>query len=110
MQLNGNYESDQITLQGERKANAFMDFAVKYTFNRISSLTFAVNDVFNSRKEISYLNQSSFYQESMRRRDLRYFKVSLQMPFGKMDASIFRKAKDAKRQQTPGQEMDFGGS
>ena len=110
LQLNGNYESDQITLQGERKANAFMDFAVKYTFNRISSLTFAVNDVFNSRKEISYLNQSSFYQESMRRRDLRYFKVSLQMPFGKMDASIFRKAKDAKRQQNPSQEMDFGGS
>ena len=110
LQLNGNYESDQITLQGERKANAFMDFAVKYTFMRISSLTFAVNDVFNSRKEISYLNQSSFYQESMRRRDLRYFKLSLQMPFGKMDASIFRKAKDAKRQQNPGQEMDFGGS
>ena len=110
LQLNGNYESDQITLQGERKANAFMDFAVKYTFMRISSLTFAVNDVFNSRKEISYLNQSSFYQESMRRRDLRYFKLSLQMPFGKMDASIFRKAKDAKRQQNSGQEMDFGGS
>ena len=110
LQLNGNYESDQITLQGERKANAFMDFAVKYTFMRISSLTFAVNDIFNSRKEISYLNQSSFYQESMRRRDLRYFKLSLQMPFGKMDASIFRKAKDAKRQQNPGQEMDFGGS
>ena len=110
LQLNGNYESDQITLQGERKANAFMDFAVKYTFMRISSLTFAVNDIFNSRKEISYLNQPTFYQESLRRRDLRYFKLSLQMPFGKMDASIFRKAKDAKRQQNPGQEMDFGGS
>ncbi len=110
LQLNGNYESDQVTLQGERKANGFIDFAVKYTFMRISSLTFSVNDVFNSRKEISLLNQPTFYQESMRRRDLRYFKLSLQMPFGKMDASIFRKAKDAKRQQTPGQEMDFGGS
>ena len=110
LQLNGNYESKVITLQGERGANAFMDFAVKYTFNRIASLTFSVNDVFNSRKEISYLNQPTFYQESMRRRDLRNFRISLQMPFGKMDASIFRKAKDAKKQQNPNQEMDFGGS
>ena len=110
LQLNGNYESKVITLQGERGANAFMDFAVKYTFNKIASLTLSVNDVFNSRKEFSYLTQPTFNQESMRRRDLRYFRISLQMPFGKMDASIFRKAKDAKRQQTPGQEMDFGGS
>ena len=110
VQLNGNYESKRLALQGERGANAFMDFAVKYTFMRIASLTFAVNDVFDSRKEISYLTQPSFYQESMRRRDLRNFKLSFQMPFGKMDASIFRKAKDAKKQQTPGQDMDFGGS
>ena len=47
----------------------------------------------------------NFNQESMRRRDLRYFKLTLQMPFGKMDASIFKKGK---KQQAGGQEMDFG--
>ena len=46
-------------------------------------------------------------RQSMRRRDLRYFKLTLQMPFGKMDASIFKKRKP--QQGGGGQDMDFGG-
>ena len=109
IQVNGNYETRRIIAQGERLSNPFMDFAIKYTFMRVAGVTLSVNDVFNSRKEFTYLTQTGFYQESMRRRDLRYVKLSLQMPFGKMDASIFRKAKDQKRQGNQNQEMDFGG-
>ena len=105
-QLNGNYESDRVIPQGKRLAVGFMDFAVKKTFfGGAANVTFSVNDVFNSRKDFTVFNLASFNQESMRRRDLRYFKLSLQMPFGKMDASIFKKGK---RQQGQGQEMDFG--
>lgn len=109
VQVNGNYETKRIIAQGERLGNPFMDLAVKYTFMRVANVTLAVNDVFNSRKEFTYLTQPGFYQESMRRRDLRFFRVSFQMPFGKMDASIFRKAKDSRRNNNnQNQEMDFG--
>lgn len=109
IQVNGNYETKRIIAQGERLGNPFMDIAIKYTFMRVAGLTLSVNDVFNSRKEFTYLTQPNFYQESMRRRDLRFVRLSLQMPFGKMDASIFRKAKDARKQgnNNQGQEMDY---
>jgi hypothetical protein len=110
VQLNGSYESDRVIPQGKRIGVAFADFAVKKSFfGGIANVTFSVNDVFDSRKERAIYNFNSFTQETMRRRDLRYYKLSLQMPFGKMDASIFRKAKDAKKQQGGQQDMDFGG-
>ena len=106
-QLNGGYESDRVTPQGTRVGIGYMDFAVKKAFfGGAANVTLSVNDVFNSRREISVFNFPTFNQESMRRRDLRYFKLSLQMPFGKMDASIFKKGK--KPQGQGGQDMDFG--
>ncbi len=110
LQINGNYESRRIIAQGERQSGPFMDFAVKYTFMRVAGVTLSVNDVFNSRKDFTYLTQPTFYQESMRRRDLRFVRLSLQMPFGKMDASIFRRAKEGRKQGgNQNQDMDFGG-
>jgi hypothetical protein len=106
-QLNGGYESDRVIPQGKRIGVGYMDFAVKKTFfGGAANITASVNDVFNSRKDITRYEFSTFNQESMRRRDLRYFKLSLQMPFGKMDASIFKKRKPG---QGGGQDMDFGG-
>ncbi len=106
-QLNGGYESDRVIPQGKRVGIGYMDFAVKKAFfGGVANVTLSVNDVFNSRKEINMFNLPNFSQESMRRRDLRYFKLSLQMPFGKMDASIFKKSK--RPQGQGGQDMDFG--
>ena len=43
----------------------------------------------------------------MRRRDTRFFKVALQIPFGKMDASMFKK----KNNKQPAADVpDFGGN
>lgn len=110
LQLQGSYESDQIIPQGVRKGIAFADFALKYTFMKVANITFQVSDITNTRREVLLLNESWFTQESMRRRDLRYMKLSFQMPFGKMDSSIFRKAKDArKNNNTQDMQPDFGG-
>jgi outer membrane receptor protein involved in Fe transport len=106
-QVNGNYRSDRVIPGGTRKAVATMDFAAKKTFfGGAANVTFSINDVFNSAKEITVYQFAAYSQESMRRRDLRFFKLSLQMPFGKMDASIFKKRKQG---QGGGQDMDFGG-
>ena len=104
-QLSANYEAKQVNLQGYREGFGWMDFAVKKSFfGGAASITFQVNDIFNSRKFITVLDQPGYYQESLRRRDVRYYKLSVQFPFGKIDSSIFRKAKDAKKQQ--GQQQD----
>ncbi len=109
-QINGNYESDRVIPQGTRKGIPSMDFALKKAFfGGAANITFTINDVFDTRKDITNLDFTTFTQESMRRRDLRFYKLSFQMPFGKMDASIFKRGKDAKRQQGQGQEPDFGG-
>jgi hypothetical protein len=111
MQLNGSYESDQVIPQGERKGIYFFDYALKYTFFRVGSVTFQVNDITNTRREILVVNQPTFVQESMRRRDLRFYRITFQMPFGKMDASIFRRAKEGQRNRDNNQNQmpDFGG-
>ena len=110
LQLQGSYESDQIVPQGVRKGIAFADFAVKYTFLRVANVTLQVSDITNTRREILFLSDPTFSQTSMRRRDLRFVKLSFQMPFGKMDSSIFRKAKDAgKNRNNQDMQPDFGG-
>ena len=105
-QISANYESKEITLQGRREAIAFMDWAVKKDFGRKASLTFSVNDVFNSRKRVSYTETSYFIQEQLRRREVRNFRLNFQYRFGKMDASLFNKKKP-NRSQNQQQEMDF---
>jgi outer membrane receptor protein involved in Fe transport len=111
MQLNASYESSQVIPQGERLPIFFMDYALKYTFNRVGSVAFQINDITNTRWEILRVNQVDFEQTSMRRRDLRFYKLTFQMPFGKMDASIFRRAKEGQRNQNNQNQMpDYGGN
>lgn len=105
-QLSGNYESKEIAAQGYRDPFAFMDIAVKKDFGRKASLTFSVNDVFDSRRRVSYTDTPIFIQESLRRREVRNFRLNFQYRFGKMDTSLFNKKKPA-RQQNQQQEMDF---
>ncbi|MEO5581914.1 MAG: outer membrane beta-barrel protein [Saprospiraceae bacterium] len=108
VQLNGALEGNRPIPQGNRQSIAYADFAVKKSFfHNAANVTFSVNDIFNTRKDITVFTQPTFIQETMRRRDTRYFKLSLQIPFGKADASIFKKS--SKRQE--GQEQpDFSGN
>ncbi len=93
VQLNGGYEGNRPIPQGNRQGIAFMDFAVKKSFfNNAANVTFSVIDIFNSRKDINIYTQPTYIQESMRRRETRYFKVTVQIPFGKADASLFKKS------------------
>lgn len=104
-QLTATYESRQIIPQGYRRAIGTGDFALKAEFSKVVSLTFSVNDILNARKMVwVYDADPSYTQEFMRRRDARYFKVGLQVMFGKPDASIFKKGKQMqKMQQNQGQ-------
>ena len=92
IQLNGSYEGNRPIPQGNRQGIAYMDLAVKKSFfNNAANVVFSINDLFNSRKDITTFTLPTSIQETMRRRDTRYFKLALQIPLGKADASFFKK-------------------
>jgi len=108
VQINSGYEGNRPMPQGDRKGIYYADFAVKKSFfHNAANLTFSINDLFNSRKDIMTLSLPTYEQETMRRRDTRFYKLSLQIPFGKADGAMFKKMKEAKKQD--GQDLpDFG--
>ena len=98
VQINGGYEGNRPQPQGDRKGIFYADFAVKKSFfHNAANVTFSINDLFNTRKDISTLVLPAYTQETMRRRDTRYFKISLQIPFGKADASMFKRMKEGRK-------------
>lgn len=101
-QLSVNRESRSVQLQGFRHGFQGMDLAVRKSFmhNR-ASVTLAANDVFNSRRFVSELRQPGLEQLTMNRREIRYYKISLQLPLGKGEW----KKKDRKPDRP---ELEFG--
>ncbi len=79
-------------LQGFRLPVQAADFAIRKSFmqNR-ASVAFSVNDIFNSRRFVSTYDQPNIFQTSMNRRDIRFYKITLQIPLGKPDATFKRK-------------------
>ncbi|ADB42336.1 outer membrane beta-barrel family protein [Spirosoma linguale] len=82
-QLTGTNDGKAPSLQGYRQAVRGIDFAVRKGFwqNR-ASVTFTINDMFNSRRFISIYDQPGAYQLTMNRREVRFYKLSIQLPLG----------------------------
>jgi outer membrane receptor protein involved in Fe transport len=101
-QLSGQRRSKGPQLQGYQKAVTAADFALRKGFwkNR-ASLTFIINDIFNSRRFVTIYDQPLAYQTSMNRREIRYYKLTLQLPLSKVASKT-----KAKRIADP--DIDFG--
>ncbi|MGV3527722.1 MAG: outer membrane beta-barrel protein [Flavisolibacter sp.] len=99
LQLMGEYESEEVTAQGRNLAQYRVDFGLRKDFlkdNKLS-LSFNVNDVFNSHRFGSIYDTDFFYQESTRRRNPRNFRVTLSYKFGKDDFNLFRRQGEQQR-------------
>ncbi|MBN8788641.1 MAG: TonB-dependent receptor [Terrimonas sp.] len=92
-QLIGEYESPRIIPQGKMMAQYGVDFAMRKEFlkNNRASVTFAVNDVFNTKRWGTIYDTETFYQESYRRWNVRNFRLSLSYKFGKADFSLLHR-------------------
>ena len=90
-QLTGTRDSRGVSLQGYRRAVNAADFALRKGFwqNR-GSVVFTLNDMFNSRRYVTVYDQPTVFQESMNRRDVRFYKLTLQLPIGKPNATFKR--------------------
>lgn len=84
LQAIGEYESREVVPQGINIPNYSLDMALRKDFLKAkkATLTFSVQDVFNSLRFGSELETGTFYQESWSRRNVRSFRVVFSYKFG----------------------------
>ncbi len=92
-QLSGSYESPRVIPQGKTKSSFSSDFAMRKDFlkNRKATVTFGINDIFNSERWGTIYDTPSFYQDAYRRWSVRSFRISFSYKFGKADFSLLNR-------------------
>ncbi|WP_375447855.1 outer membrane beta-barrel protein [uncultured Fibrella sp.] len=94
-QVTGTRDSRSVQLQGYRLPVTAADFALrKGLWQNRGSLVFSVNDIFNSRRFVTTYEQPTVFQQSMNRREVRFYKITLQVPLGGGDASKRKERND----------------
>jgi outer membrane receptor protein involved in Fe transport len=95
-QLLGEYESAEVIPQGKRRPQYSVDYAMRKDFlkDNKATITFSVNDVFNTRRWGTIYDTETFYQESYRRWSVRSFRISFSYKFGKSDFSLSNKKRE----------------
>lgn len=90
-QLTGEYESKEIIPQGRNKEQYQVNFALRKEFlkNNVASVTFSINDVFNTNRFGQIYDTDDFYQDSYRRWNVRNFRLTFSYRFGKKDFNMF---------------------
>ena len=100
-QLIGEYESWEVIPQGKRKPQYALDAAIRKDFlqNNKASLTFSVNDVFNTNRWGTIYDTERFYQDAYRRRNVRGFRLTFSYRFGKSDFKLRRDGGDNRSEE-----------
>ena len=93
-QVIGEYESPEVNPQGRNLEQYSVDFALRKDLfkEKRGTLTFALNDVFNTNRFGSIYDTEYFYQDSYSRRNVRNFRITFSYKFGNADFSIFRRS------------------
>ena len=92
-QINGSYEAPKIVPQGRASAVYFFDISASKDFG-IATVNFTLSDVLNSKANGTVYTTNEFIQNTSRRREVRYAKLSVTFKFGKEEKSTrARKAK-----------------
>jgi outer membrane receptor protein involved in Fe transport len=93
LQLVGEYESAEVTVQGRNLPQYQVDFGLRKEFlkDKKGTISFNINDIFNTQRFGSILDTEAFYQDSYRRRNVRSFRINFTYKFGKDDFKISRR-------------------
>ncbi len=96
-QLTGEYESPRIIPQGKMLRQYSADFALRKDLFKKNkgSLTFSINDIFDSQRYGVIYDTEKFYQEAYRRRRTRDFRITFSYKFGDSEFSLFKKNSDS---------------
>ena len=102
VQVNGEYEGRRPQPQGYAIPNGGVDVSASKDLGRHWSLQLMVNDVFFTRLWGNILDTPALYQESERRREMRFLRGTLTWKFGEQDASLFRRRDRGAQRRDPG--------
>lgn len=101
-QINGEYEGKRPQPQGYAIPNGGVDVSASKDFGTHWSTQLTVNDVFYTRLWGTILDTPNLYQETERRREMRFVRVNLTWKFGVQDASLFRRRDRSTQRRDPG--------
>ena len=92
-QMIGEYESPEVNPQGRNLEEYSVDFAMRKDLfaEKRGTLTFSINDIFNTQRYGSIYDTENFYQEAYSRRNVRSFRVTFAYKFGNADFTIFKR-------------------
>jgi outer membrane receptor protein involved in Fe transport len=92
-QITGEYESPRVLPQGKRLRQYSADFAMRKDLFKKDrgSVTFSINDVFDTQRFGVIYDTENFYQETFRRRSVRSFRITFSYKFGNADFSLFKR-------------------
>ena len=102
VQVNGEYEGKRPQPQGYSIPNGGVDVSASKDFGKNWTLQLLVNDVFFSRLWGSVLDTPLLYQETERRREMRFLRATLTWKFGEQDASLFKRRNQQNTRRDPG--------
>jgi outer membrane receptor for ferrienterochelin and colicin len=91
VQVSGNYRAPRILPQGETLPYYFMDISMAKKIDKKWSINLIVSDVFNTKIWGQAFDTPFYFQESSRRREARYARLTLSYSFGQDNFPKFRK-------------------
>jgi hypothetical protein len=106
LQMNGEYDGRRIQAQGVSLPQYGMDFSIGHDITKKVNAVLSVNDVFFTRRWGNIIDTDRLYQESFRRREMRFVRFTLTWRFGEQNASLFRR-RQGQRQEPGGGDMDM---
>lgn len=112
-QVMGEYESPEVIPQGKNKEQYAVDFGLRKEFlkNNKATLSFNIQDVFNTRRFGTIYDTDEFYQDSYRRWNVRTFRVSLSYRFGSSEFHLFKRNNNNRRERDDNDDHnDSGGN
>lgn len=92
-QFSAQYESPRVLPQGKRLRRYGADLAIKKDLfkNDRGSMTFSVNDIFNTQRWGTIYDTENFYQETYRYGRGTSFRLSFTYKFGNSDFTLFKR-------------------
>jgi outer membrane receptor protein involved in Fe transport len=91
-EFSGEYESPEVLPQGRNLEQFEVDLGLrKDILDKKGTITFSVDDLFNTDKHGTVYDTESFYQESFRRWRVRSFRLTFSYKFGNSDFTLFKR-------------------
>ncbi|MEO6453526.1 MAG: outer membrane beta-barrel family protein [Ginsengibacter sp.] len=100
-QVIGEYEGPEVIPQGKNKEQYSVDFALRKDMfkEKKGTLTFSINDVFNTNRMGTIYDTENFYQDSYRRWNVRNFRLTFSYKFGNSKTSLFKRKDNQGREE-----------